>query len=37
VAMGNATEKLQAAADYIVGPVEQDGFAEAMGRFVLAQ
>ncbi|HVS58700.1 MAG TPA: HAD-IIB family hydrolase [Candidatus Saccharimonadales bacterium] len=36
IAMGNATEKLKAEADYIVGPVEEDGFADAMGRFVLA-
>jgi HAD superfamily hydrolase (TIGR01484 family) len=37
IAMGNATEGLKAAADYVVGPLEQDGFAEAMGRFVLAR
>lgn len=35
VAMGNAGEALKAAADYIVAPVEKDGFAEAMERFVL--
>lgn len=35
IAMGNANDKLKAEADYIVGPVDQDGFAEAMERFVL--
>lgn len=35
VAMGNATDELKAAADYVVAPVSQDGFAEAMDRFVL--
>jgi HAD superfamily hydrolase (TIGR01484 family) len=36
IAMGNATELLKAQADYIVGSVAQDGFAEAMERFVLS-
>jgi HAD superfamily hydrolase (TIGR01484 family) len=35
VAMGNAVEELKAAADFVVAPVEQNGFAEAMRRFVL--
>lgn len=35
VAMGNATDTLKAMADHVVAPVEQDGFAEAMERFVL--
>lgn len=35
IAVGNATERLKAEADYIVAPVEEDGFAEAMQRFVL--
>lgn len=35
VAMGNATEKLKAAADYVVGTLEDDGFAEAMHKYVL--
>ncbi|MDB5181903.1 MAG: yidA [Candidatus Saccharibacteria bacterium] len=35
VAMGNATEKLKAAADHIVATVDDDGFVEAMERFVL--
>jgi len=35
VAMGNATAVLKAAADYVVGTVAEDGFAEAMNRFVL--
>jgi Cof subfamily protein (haloacid dehalogenase superfamily) len=35
IAMGNATELLKAQADYVVGSVTEDGFAEAMERFVL--
>ncbi len=35
IAMGNATDKLVAEADHVVGSVEQDGFADAMRRFVL--
>lgn len=35
VAMGNATAELKAAADHVVGTVEQDGFAQAMEQFVL--
>ena len=35
VAMGNASSTLKTAANHIVAPVEQDGFAEAMDRFVL--
>jgi HAD superfamily hydrolase (TIGR01484 family) len=35
IAMGNATERLKAEADNIVGTVEEDGFADAMERFVL--
>lgn len=35
IAMGNATEALKAQADHIVGTVADDGFAEAMNRFVL--
>lgn len=35
VAMGNASEKLKAAADEIVASVAGDGFAEAIRRFVL--
>jgi HAD superfamily hydrolase (TIGR01484 family) len=35
VAMGNAMEELKREADYIVGDVDHDGFAEAMNRFVL--
>lgn len=35
VAMGNAMEPLKVQADYIVSDVAQDGFAEAMQRFVL--
>jgi hydroxymethylpyrimidine pyrophosphatase-like HAD family hydrolase len=37
VAMGNATENLKAAADHVVASVQNDGFAEAMQRFVLPQ
>lgn len=36
VAMGNATEKLKAAADHTVASVSDDGFVEAMERFVLS-
>lgn len=36
IAMGNAMDELKAQADYIVGDVEADGFAEAMRRFVLS-
>lgn len=35
VAMGNATEGLKAAADHVVASVDEDGFVEAMERFVL--
>lgn len=35
IAMGNATELLKASADYVVASVDEDGFAEAMDRFVL--
>lgn len=35
VAMGNATEELKAAADFVVGTLEEDGFAEAMKKHVL--
>lgn len=35
VAMGNATDSLKAIANHIVGSIEEDGFAEAMQRFVL--
>lgn len=35
VAMGNATELLKTQADHIVSSVTDDGFAEAMNRFVL--
>ena len=37
IAMGNATDELKAAADYVVGTVDDDGFAEAMERFVLGR
>lgn len=36
VAMGNATEKLKVDADHVVGSVQDDGFVEAMEKFVLA-
>jgi HAD superfamily hydrolase (TIGR01484 family) len=35
IAMGNATEELKAAADAVVGRVEDDGFAEAIQQYVL--
>jgi HAD superfamily hydrolase (TIGR01484 family) len=35
VAMGNATQELKDLADYIVADVDNDGFVEAMNRFVL--
>lgn len=35
IAMGNATDSLKNQADYIVAPVEQDGFVEAMNIYVL--
>ena len=35
VAMGQATEKVKAAADWIAPPIEEDGAAVAMQRFVL--
>lgn len=35
VAVGNADEKTQAAADYVVGSNDDDGVAEALERFVL--
>lgn len=36
IAMGNSTNELKEQADYVVAAVENDGFAEAMQRFVLA-
>jgi 5-amino-6-(5-phospho-D-ribitylamino)uracil phosphatase len=36
IAMGNAMEELKREADFIVGDVDEDGFAEAMERFVLS-
>lgn len=35
IAMGNAVEDLKAIADYIASSVEEDGLAEAIGRFIL--
>jgi HAD superfamily hydrolase (TIGR01484 family) len=35
IAMGNASDALKAAADYVVADVSEDGFVEAMERFVL--
>lgn len=35
IAMGNATDLLKQHADHVVAPVGEDGFAEAMHRFVL--
>ena len=35
VAMGNASDELKAAADHVVARVEDDGFAEAVQRFVI--
>jgi Cof subfamily protein (haloacid dehalogenase superfamily) len=35
IAMGNATDALKAQADHEVATVDEDGFAEAMARFVL--
>ncbi|OGL31470.1 hypothetical protein A3E76_03615 [Candidatus Saccharibacteria bacterium RIFCSPHIGHO2_12_FULL_44_22] len=35
VAMGNATDRLKSQADYVVSTLADDGFAEAMHRFVL--
>ena len=35
VAMGNATDLLKTKADYIVTSVDQDGFVEAMNKYVL--
>jgi len=35
IAMGNASDKLKAEADHIVASVDDDGFVEAMERFVL--
>lgn len=35
VAMGNATDRLKLVADFVVGSVDEDGFVEAMDRFVL--
>ena len=34
VAMGNAAPELRAAAGYVSGSVEEDGFAQAVERFV---
>ncbi len=36
VAMGNAIDELKALADHVVASVDDDGFAEAMERFVLS-
>jgi HAD superfamily hydrolase (TIGR01484 family) len=35
IAMGNATEKLKECADHVVGSVDEDGFAEAINKYVL--
>jgi len=35
VAMGNATPKTKAAADYIAPSISEDGAAEAIERFIL--
>ncbi len=35
VAMGNAVEELKTQADHVVGTIQEDGFAEAMQKFVL--
>jgi HAD superfamily hydrolase (TIGR01484 family) len=37
VAMGNGTDLLKAEADHVVDTVQNDGFAEAMDRFVLGR
>lgn len=37
VAMGNAAPELKQAADHVVADLAQDGFAEAMRKFVLSQ
>jgi tRNA threonylcarbamoyl adenosine modification protein (Sua5/YciO/YrdC/YwlC family) len=37
VAMGNASPKVKAAAEYVAPPIEEDGAAEAIERFVLGQ
>ena len=37
VAMGNAIDELKALADHVVAGVDEDGFAEAMERFVLSE
>lgn len=37
VAMGNAEPELIAVADYVTGTLAEDGFAQAMDRFVLAR
>ena len=34
VAMGNATEKLKAIADYVTDTVDNDGFVKAIEKFV---
>lgn len=34
IAMGNGTEALKQAADYVTGTLEEDGFVEAMEKFV---
>jgi len=36
IAMGNAIPELKAIADYVVGLIDEDGFAEAMNHFVLS-
>lgn len=35
VAMGNGSDSLKSAADYVVGTVQEDGFAQAIRKFVL--
>lgn len=35
VAMGDAAEQVKAVADYVTGPVGEDGFAQALKKFVL--
>jgi hydroxymethylpyrimidine pyrophosphatase-like HAD family hydrolase len=36
IAMGNANDDVKKAANFVTGPNTEDGFAEAMGKFVLA-
>lgn len=35
VAMGNATEELKATADFIASPIEKDGLAQVIEKFIL--